>query len=58
MANMSYCRFENTYNDLQDCWGIIDESPESLSESEQKYRLKLIKLCDRISKCFDDAEEN
>ena len=26
MGNMSYCRFENTANDLQDCvWALNDE---------------------------------
>ncbi len=26
MANMSYCRFENTANDLKDCvWALNDE---------------------------------
>lgn len=44
MGNMSYCRFENTYEDLRDCAEAIAEN-EELSESEQKYRDKLIKLC-------------
>ena len=26
MANMSYCRFENTYGDLADCVNALDES--------------------------------
>lgn len=25
MANMSYCRFQNTSNDLSDCLNVIDE---------------------------------
>ena len=44
MANMSYCRFENTYADLYDCYEAFYEFDE-LSESEKKYALKLIKLC-------------
>jgi hypothetical protein len=40
---MSYCRFENTLNDLQDC----SENMEGidLSESEQKARKQMIALC-------------
>jgi len=29
MANMSYCRFENTVNDMQDCLNELYESAES-----------------------------
>jgi len=38
MANMSYCRFENTLRDLQDCLGVLDEACEddkSLEEFEK-----------------------
>jgi len=32
MSNMSYCRFENTLADLQDCYEALQEvSPEDLS---------------------------
>lgn len=48
MANMSYCRFENTLSDLQDChqalWYLLDgESP--LSDSEERAAAKLVDLC-------------
>lgn len=26
MPNMSYCRFENTYNDLMDCYNNMEKS--------------------------------
>lgn len=42
MSNMAYCRFENTYLDLQDC--LENLSSTDLSESEQKYRRELILL--------------
>ena len=45
MSNMSYCRFENTYDDLRDCyehWSGAD------SESEIQYRKKMLELCMRI----------
>jgi hypothetical protein len=45
MANMSYCRFENTYNDLMACSYYMTDD---LSESEAKYRKQLIELCKEI----------
>lgn len=51
MSNMSYCRFENTYGDLQDCLEALNEQDE-LSESEAKYRDLLIKMCAEIALDF------
>lgn len=49
MANMNYCMFENTYNDLYDCYEALQEKEiEGLSESEQKFAKKLIELCQKI----------
>lgn len=50
MANMSYCRFENTYRDLLDCSYSINKG---LSESEHKYRERLVQLCQDILDEFD-----
>ena len=47
MANMSYCRMENTYNDLKDVYNHLDD--EDLSESEKKFRNKIIELAKEIS---------
>lgn len=60
MGNMSYCRFENTYNDLQDCYEALGEKTlDELSESEKKYAKKLIQMCKEISDVFlDEAEED
>ncbi len=53
MANMSYCRFENTYRDLLDCYDfLITKNFNELSESEKKYAFDLIKLCWDISEDF------
>lgn len=46
MGNMSYCKFENTYYDLKKCWEEFDDCE---SESEIKYREKVVKLCREIS---------
>ena len=50
MSNMSYCRFENTLSDLQDCYMAIDDIPQS--DEEIIARQGLIELCRTI------AEEN
>lgn len=52
MANMSYCRFENTLEDLQDCYDNIDN--DNLSLSEKEARKKLIKLCIDIALDYGD----
>ena len=37
MPNMSYCRFENTVNDMQDCLNAIeDREVNDLSDYEVK----------------------
>jgi len=53
---MSYCMFENTYRDLQDCFeALASKNLDELSESERKYAIKLIKLSKDI---VDDFEDN
>ena len=39
---MSYCRFENTYNDLIDC--IENMDCEAGNERDERYRKRLIEL--------------
>lgn len=59
MSNMSYCRFENTLADLEDCYEAIDDTrfnTNNLSDSERKAYEKLIELCATISEYF--SEEN
>jgi len=61
MANMSYCRFRNTLNDLRDCYYNMEgvSAPE-----EQRARKQLIDLCNDIMNeygddfVFNDDEEN
>ena len=66
MANMSYCRFENTSKDLQDCIDAVEtmlnnsglnEYDEPLSTSEQLYFEKMIALCDTFSNYGDTLLE-
>lgn len=45
MGNMSYCRWENTLHDLQDCFNSIVESDGGkLSESEANAKKHLYEL--------------
>ena len=54
MSNMSYCRFENTYIDLQDCYRSMDND---LSDSEKSYKKRLIELCKDISDEYGDEDD-
>ncbi len=55
MGNMSYCRFENTYKDLEDCYEAMSDN--DLSESEKRYRQRMIKLAKDIVDDFGDETE-
>jgi hypothetical protein len=55
MANMSYCRFANTYQDLRDCFENMEEE---LSEEEEKYKARLIKLCKQIIDNYCEEEDD
>ena len=46
MANMSYCRFENTVNDLLDCFNHFDED---VTGPEESARRQMIRLCADIA---------
>ena len=64
MGNMSYCRFENTYADLQECYdslseaGSIKEVEENANQYEKKYIRKLVELCKEIVADFGDEDED
>ena len=54
MSNLSYCRFENTVNDLYDCKEALDEKgvygvEEDASEYDAPYVKQLIELCREIA---------
>ena len=60
MPNMSYCRFENTCKDLDDCKDALrNEGLGDLSEREKKYAKSLIELCRDIAEMFegDDLDD-
>lgn len=54
--NMSYCRFENTLGDLQDCLHHLDPV-EKLSGIEKESRIALVRLCQEIAEMSEDVED-
>lgn len=66
MANMSYCRWENTSNDLHNCLdalemrdGSVKEFVDDLSEYEQRgFRAVLAMAKKLIEECEDDGYED
>jgi hypothetical protein len=57
MANMSYCRFENTLADLQDCFDHLDDFDNGeLSKSEAHAAYKLIILAAQIAESYGDDD--
>ena len=55
MANMSYCRFQNTLSDLRDCEDYVEDL--NLSEEENNARIRLIEVCKSIVDRFDKDED-
>jgi len=59
MANLSYCRFENTAKDLADCLIALQEGEAEdtdLSSTELKYKKQLIQMCIDIATDFGGIE--
>lgn len=52
MANMGYCIFQNTLEDLKQARDVIDEEPDS--PEEKRARLRLIQVCKDIAEMFAD----
>jgi hypothetical protein len=55
MANMSYCRFRNTLQDLQDCFDTLNDGLDldDLSHEEKKAMIELIELSQRIGEDYE-----
>ena len=57
MANMSYCRFENTYKDMIDCHSaLMYKDVDSFSESEINYAHQMMILCEMMLRFRDEVE--
>ena len=61
MANMSYCRFRNTYIDFADCVytleSIIDGEEKPLSPEELNAAKRMRELCEEYIELFDELQE-
>jgi hypothetical protein len=58
MSNMSYCRFQNTLQDLRDCADALDEIEGNLAElnkEEARAADALILLCREIAEKAGDS---
>ncbi len=62
MANMSYCRFENTLRDMQDCCEHMLDPTAKMDEHEQQARKQLLDLvvvmADAVHSMDADVLEN
>lgn len=62
MANMSYCRFRNTVNDLADCQEAINDGvlqDDELDEDERRAARRLIRICKEIAEsCGTDEDDD
>lgn len=60
MSNMSYCRFENTSSDLQDCLDAMEEPDFDTSEFstyEQDAYDSMFEQCQEFIKRYTEIEE-
>ena len=56
---MSYCRFENTYGDLEDCVEALEENKlEDLSDRERKFAERMKDLCKEYLELTETEEED
>ena len=55
MGNMSYCRFQNTHHDLDDCYENMDDTKD-LSDDEATARRLLIRMCVNIAAEYGDED--
>ena len=51
MSNMSYCRFENTMDDLRDCLNHINRKAEN--DYDENARIQMIGLFKEVMEDYD-----
>jgi hypothetical protein len=56
MANMGYCRFHNTVQDMEDCMEYLYDT--DLSTAEMRERKRFIELCQEVAEEFSDGYFN
>ena len=55
--NMSYCRFENTFRDLEDCVDALVDN-EDLSEREANFAHRMRNLCEEYLDAYEEWQSN
>ena len=58
MGNMSYCRFQNTLNDLRDCRDALMEMGDyenELAEDEAHAAKRLLRICRELADDFEPS---
>ena len=56
MANMDYCKFENTLGDLRQCYDNMDIDDDA-SDYEKRARQSLLLLCKNIADDYESEIE-
>ncbi len=54
MSNMGYCRFENTVEDLDDCY---EHFGDQLSPEEDRARKRMMRICKDIIADYGEEEQ-
>lgn len=58
MPNMSYCQFQNTLLDLQQCYNtLVDDGIDAITPEELKALHKLRKLCEQFIDEYDEQND-
>lgn len=60
MANMSYCRFENTYSDLRECvmhLELLTGGDATISKREWEYAKMMRDLCKDYLLLLDEVKQ-
>lgn len=54
---MSYCRFENTFRDLEDCVDALVDN-DDLSEREANFAHRMRNLCEEYLDAYEEWQSN
>jgi hypothetical protein len=57
VGNMSYCRFENTLEDLRDCYEAWNDNKD-LSQSEARAKKYMLEVCRDIVNDYDGDDDD
>ena len=55
--NMSYCRFENTFRDLEDCVDALVDN-DDLSDREANFAHRMRNLCEEYLDAYEEWQSN